>query len=116
MVYSGHAVGSSPIIRSAFVVEDTSNGVVSFDEFVFLDGDPDEGVQARIPRGHTSLDRSHVKGFLQQIEARDAYTRYSIGSKPESIPGKLWETMLEKASTASTCPSCLSQRSDGGYD
>lgn len=121
-VYSGRAVGSTPIIRSAFVVEDASDGVLSFDEFVFLDGDPDDGVRARIPRGYSSLDRSQVEEYLQQIKARDAYTRYSIGSKPESIPEELWETMLKKAGTASTCPSCPSQGpcddhdSDGGCD
>jgi len=109
-VYSGRSVGSNPIIRSAFVVEDASDGELSFDEFVFLDGDPSEGVQARIPRGHRSLDRAQVEEYLQQIEARDAYTQYSVGSRPESISGELWERMLEKAGTGSTCSSCTRRR------
>ena len=112
-VYPGRAVGSSPIIRSAFIIADASDSVLSFDEFVFLDGDPNDGVRAEIPRGHRSLDRAQVEEYLQQIKARDAYTRYSIGNKPESIPEKLWKRMLEKAGTKPTCSSCTSQESWG---
>jgi hypothetical protein len=112
-VYSRCAVGETPIIRSAFVVNDVSDGELSFDEFVFLDGDPSDGVRSRIPRGHRSLDRAQVESYLQQIKAREAYTRYSIGSRPKSIPGELWEKMLEKAGTVSTCSSCTSRRSRG---
>jgi hypothetical protein len=65
---------------------DASDSVLSFDEFVLLDGDPSDGVRAEIPRGHRSLDRTQVEEYLHQIKARDVYTRYSSGTKPESIP------------------------------
>jgi hypothetical protein len=121
-VYVGRAVGSAPIIRSAFVVDDASNGVLSFDEFVFLDGDASNGVQARMPRGHCSLDRTQAEEYLHQIDARDAYTQYCVGSKPKSVPTELWDKMLEKAGTASVCRSrsdlgkCGGSDSEGGCD
>lgn len=105
-VYPKNPVRTNPIIRSAFVVKDASDGVLSFDEFIFLDGKSSDGVRARMARGHNSLDRVQVQDYLQQIKARDTYTRYSIGSKPESISEELWKQMLEKAGTNSTCPSC----------
>lgn len=105
-VYPGRPAGDDPIIRSAFIVEDTSDDVLSFSEFVFLDGDPNDGVRASMSRGHKRLDRAQVEEYMQQIETREAYTRYSCGSKPESIPQKLWKKMLEKAGTDSNCPTC----------
>ena len=121
-VYTGCAVGTIPIIRSGFVVNDASDGVLSFDEFVFLDGDPSDGIRARISRGHRSLNRTQIEEYLHQIDARDAYTRYSAGSKPKSVPTELWDKMLEKAGTKSACRSrgnqgtCGDSDSDSGCD
>lgn len=121
-VCPGNPTKTDPIIRSVFIVKDTSNGVLSFDEYMFLDGGPEDGVQAHMPRGHRPLDKAQVQDYLQQIEARDAYSRYSTGSKPESIPKELWKKMLERAGTNSICSSCISRKprdncgSDGGCD
>jgi hypothetical protein len=121
-VYPGHPARTDPIIRSAFIIKGASDNVLSFDEFVFLDGNARNGVQARIPRGHKSLTREEIEGYLTQIEARDAYNRYSTGTRPESIPGDLWERMLKSVGTDSTCPSCSNREpcdkmdGDGGCD
>jgi hypothetical protein len=86
--------------------------VLSFEEFVFLDGELNEGVQAHTSRGHRSLDTNQVEEYLQQIEVRESYAQYSAGSKPNSIPEKFWRKMLENAenkSSYSTCAGCESQ-------
>ncbi len=115
-VYPGQSARTDPIIRSVFVVKDTSDHVLSFDEFVFLDGKASDGVQACVPRGHQSLTQEKVEEYLAQVEARDAYNRYSTGSRPESIPEHLWERMLEKAGTSITCPSCGDRNSRNSHD
>lgn len=111
-VYPGRPVDTTPIIRSVFVVEDISDNELSFSEFIFLDGEPNDGVRARMSRGHKRLDKTQVEEYVQQIEAREAYTRYSSGSKPDSIPQELWEKMLEKAKTDSNCPTCENQQAN----
>jgi len=105
-VYPESPVGATPIIRSAFVVGDASNGVLSFSEFMFFDGEPAAGVQARMSRGHKSLGRGQVEDYMEQIEAHDAYACYPAGSKPKSIPQELWDKMLSKAGERSNCSPC----------
>lgn len=107
-VYPGSPVGETPIIRSVFVVEDVSNCEILFSEFLFLDGEPSQGVRAQMSRGEKYLGRDQVEDYMAQIEANDAYSHYSIGSKPESIPQKLWDKMLERASGRSDCSQCSS--------
>lgn len=115
-VSPGDPTKTDPIIRSAFVVEDTSDGVLSFEEFIFFDGEADAGVCAQMSRGHKRLDASQVEEYLQQLEEQDEYTCYSVGSEPKSIRTELWERMLEKAGTCSTCSSCNSQDEDSNGD
>lgn len=105
-VYPDRPAGDSPIIRSAFVVEDATDHELSFSGFIFLDGDSSEGVRASKARGHKRLNKDQIVEYMQQIRAREAYTRYSIGNKPESISQELWQKMLDKAGSDSDCSSC----------
>lgn len=106
-VYPGSPIGADPVIRSAFVVDDASDGQLTFSEFVFLNGDADKGVRASSPRGHESLTPEDVETYLQQLDANDGYECYDSGERPDSIPEELWNRMLEKAGTgSSSCTVC----------
>lgn len=105
-VYTGRPAGASPIIRSAFVVEDGLNRKLSFSGFWFLDGNGSDGVSAKMSRGEKRLDEGQVENYMAQIEASSAYSYYSTGSKPESIPQELWDEMVSKAGGGSDCSPC----------
>lgn len=105
-VYPGSPVGANPVIRSAFIVEDASSSELSFSEFWFLDGEPSDGIPARMSRGEKHLYGDQVEDYRTQTEASDAYSHYTAGSKPESIPQELWDKMLEKAGQEPDCSPC----------
>lgn len=105
-VYVGRPTGDSPVIRSAFVVDDASDQVLSFSHYWFFDGEPIKGIRANMSRGHKRLDEAQAEEYMRQIEDSSAYTRYRSGEKPESVSQELWEDMINRAESDSGCPTC----------
>lgn len=116
-VYYDDPSRTSPIIRSVFVVKDVSDDILYFDDFIFLDGNINDGIQASC-RNYKELTNQKLEYYLNEIEARTNYNQYSVGDKPESIPTELWQKMLEETNGKSTCvgnsSSTLPNNSRGG--
>jgi hypothetical protein len=110
-VLPGRVGSSRPIIRSAFLIEQVADNELEFSQFVFLNGDANQGVEADIIRGYKSLSREEIAGYLQQMKDSEAYSVYDCGERPDSIRPELWEKMLSEAGRGDGSRGCSSSSS-----
>jgi len=92
----GH--GNSRFIRSAFVINKKTNGILNFDSFFFCDETPLKSPK-KITRTSFGvlLKRNEAIRLLNKMK-KNHYNEYKVGKKPKSINKQEWNYMKRLAS------------------